>query len=804
MITSRWRAAMALVATTALVVTACTADTASDPSPTDERPTLEREGAPTLPDEVAVLGGTEEVTITGLRPRSEVHLADEDDRVLITGVADDLGQLHIGYVASDYVVQDKAVDPALPSAEGMTLPPGTYRVAVGSLDDDPAVSDDVEVLGKNHVPDAELYERQELTGVETPIIGDYPEGVSGADGFGYLEMRDGTLLSATVKFPDSNVYGQPPYPTIIEMEGYSASNPDGDPPGALLARSLGFATVAVNIRGTGCSGGVFDIFNAAQQVDAYDVVETVARQPWVEHGKVGVVGLSYSGMMAMYTGAMAPPSLAAIVPQSFTEDPWLVQWPGGVYNGGFAEQWVRQREASSAPGGSSWVDNRIDGGDATCADNLRLRSQNMDFVSFIRMLEARPDSADDRDLRELAPRIEVPTFLTGAFQDEQTGAYFTEVISRFDEAPILRVGLWSGVHADGYTAMNIIAWYEFLSLYVARQVPNLNPLVRVGLAAELASQFGVEDVTLAPDRLYDEFGDDYEAALAAYEAEDPIRVVFENGFGQDEPGEPGGTFELTLPTWPAPDADVRTWFLASDGALVDNPPADDGVDAYEHDPDAGDTTSIAVAEDGGYPQFDAIWDWDWTRFEEGRSLEYLTEPFAEDALLAGPGAVTLHMGSDAEDAAVQVSLSEVRPDGIEVLLTIGWLRLSARAEDPSATDGLFIGRTFAADDAEPIPAGELVEARVQIPSVGAPIRAGSQLMIRISTPGRDHALWKFASLHADDEVPTHRIGRGPATPSSLSLTFLPAPAIPSALAPCPALRGQACRERTAVTNRPGA
>ncbi|MDZ7734181.1 MAG: hypothetical protein U5R31_14915 [Acidimicrobiia bacterium] len=110
------------------------------------------------------------------------------------------------------------------------------------------MSGPVEVLGKDHVPDTELYERQDLVGVELPIIGDPPEGVSGEDGFQYIETRDGVRLSATVRFPDSTVYGAPPYPTVVEMEGYAASNPDSDPPGATIARSFGYATVSVNIR----------------------------------------------------------------------------------------------------------------------------------------------------------------------------------------------------------------------------------------------------------------------------------------------------------------------------------------------------------------------------------------------------------------------------------------------------------------------------------------------------------------------------------------------------------------------------
>src|SRR5690606_6481448 len=111
--------------------------------------------------------------------------------------------------------------------------------------------------------------------------------------------------------------------------------------------SFGFAYVGVNMRGTGCSGGVFDTFSPAQSADGYDIVEIVARQPWVKHGRPGLMGISYSGISQLYVAATNPPSLAAITPLSVIEDPWEQQWPGGVYNGGFTREWLASRDDES-------------------------------------------------------------------------------------------------------------------------------------------------------------------------------------------------------------------------------------------------------------------------------------------------------------------------------------------------------------------------------------------------------------------------------------------------------------------------
>ena len=56
---------------------------------------------------------------------------------------------------------------------------------------------------------------------------------------------------------------------------------------AILANLMGFTVVDVNMRGTGCSGGAYDFFEPLQNLDGYDVIETIARQPWVPTTRSG-------------------------------------------------------------------------------------------------------------------------------------------------------------------------------------------------------------------------------------------------------------------------------------------------------------------------------------------------------------------------------------------------------------------------------------------------------------------------------------------------------------------------------------
>ena len=755
--------------------------------------------------------GVEQVTVTGAQPHQPLTLWSmgrrHPKRKLLTLLADEHGQAHFAYLPAEHMVLQSGPDLDLGDLgdldRGGIVEPGRYVVRDDSGSPVPTTAP-FDVLGRDDTPDPALYDRQQLTAATPDILGSPKPGAPLAAGFNYLEMRDGVRLSAMVRLPDEAFYGPGPYPTVVEYSGYGPSNPGAEEPSSRLARAAGYATVAVNMRGTGCSGGVFDVFNPAQMADGYDVIEIVARQPWVLHHQVGMVGLSYSGIAQLYAATTRPPGLAAITPLSVIADPWLQQYPGGIYNSGFTRQWLAERDRQSSPGGTSWVRARIDGGDQFCAAHQVLRDQNPDFASFGRALDTYHPMASARDLRELVGDISVPVFLAGAFQDEQTGPQFTSMIDEFESAPQLKVGLWNGRHPDGLGPVNAMRWFEFLEFHVARRVPHLNPVVRAFAPVILADTFELQDATLEPDRWYDEFGDDYTAARAAYDAEPSVRVVYESGIGANELGEPGGTFEQAFPTWPAPQAVPTSWYLGADETLRPAPPArraEGGVDEFRFDPAAGETR---LFPNGDYPLFGRLWeDADWSQFAPGDVLSYLTVPLAEDLVVAGPGYADLWVAGDTADLDVQVTVSEVRPDGVEYLVQNGWLKLGHRKVDPERSDDLEITHPFTARAFRPLQPGKFVEARVEIPSLAHAFRAGSQLRLTISTPGRNHVTWAFESPDYGGAIPATQVAHLPGKPSHLVLAVLPDADVPVVTpAPCPSLRGMACRPYAPRENTP--
>jgi uncharacterized protein len=269
--------------------------------------------------------------------------------------------------------------------------------------------------------------------------------------------------------------------------------------------------------------------------------------------------------------------------------------------------------------------------------------------------------------------------------------------------------------------------------------------------------------------------------------------VFGRGHGTDEVGEPGGVFETTFASWPPPDAKATSWYLGNHGSLVSDPHdgGRDSVDSFAFDPAAGHTTLLS-----DYDTLAPVQNWRWTRFPRGDDLTYLTPPLAHDVTVAGEGYADLWVGANAKDADVQVTISEVRPDGVEYLVQNGWLRLGHRAVDQERSHGLDVVHSFSDGDYRPLPPrSELVEAKVQIPAMGQVFRKGSRLAVTISSPGRNHSTWTFVPPAGVGAGTRYRLGRGPGTPSAVVLPvvplhYAPRPATP---APCPGLRGQACR-----------
>ncbi|HLM16425.1 MAG TPA: CocE/NonD family hydrolase, partial [Acidimicrobiia bacterium] len=401
------------------------------------------------------------------------------EQVAVTGAA--TGSKAVLHDAGGKQVGTRTVD-ALGSTLFRDVPAGAgYVVRIGGSDAAP-----VTVLDATDTPPQTLYSGQELH-----------------DGYGYLKTRDGTMLSINVKLPGPVDRG--PYPTVVEYSGYDPANPDSTQPASRVAQLLGFATVGVNLRGTGCSGGAYNYFEQLESLDGYDTIEAVAAQPWVQGGTVGMVGISFPGITQLFVAKTQPPHLSAITPLSVLDDTYDTLYPGGIFNNGFALGWARDREADARPAtrpgqGQEWARQRIAEGDATCRDNQALRLQSANVDKAVAANAFRRGAASDA----LAPEsfvheINVPVFIAGAWQDQETGSHFANMLGNFSPDIPLKITLMNGVHQDSIGPAVLSQWIEFLDFYVAKQIPSVPVATRVIATTLLSSMFDGK-VTLAPDR----------------------------------------------------------------------------------------------------------------------------------------------------------------------------------------------------------------------------------------------------------------------------------------------------------------
>lgn len=688
--------------------------------------------------------GPGQITIVEAPPGIDVRVLDDDGTAWAEGAVDLMGSLLFRGLDS-----------------------GSYTVEIGH--NGLGTPAEVVVPGFDEPPPPEFYADQQL-----------------GEGFGYLTVRDGTTLSVNVMLPGPVEDG--PYPTVVEYSGYDPSNPDGSGVSvAPLAVALGYAWVGVNMRGSGCSGGSFDYFEPIQATDGYDAIEAVAAQPWVQGNQVGMVGISWSGISQLYVAAAQPPSLLAITPISVVDNSGLYTlYPGGILNNGFALEWARTRDQETRPFGQGWTETLISNGDAMCRANQNLRLQNPGLEAQI---VANPFYSEDvvgkTDASRVVPDITVPVFLAGAWQDEQTGGHFANMLDEFTGTEHFYASITNGMHTESLSPGIAPRWAEFLSLYVRQETPNLEVLRAI--APVLGERiWGTDDITLREDR----FGDAaFEDALALFEAEPPIEILFEQGAGGTVALAPMPNFVESFDSWPVADATTAFWYLGPDGALTGEPAgANGGETSYVADPGNVPEAYFDEATGGNIWAVDA--EFDWVAEPDDTAAGFVSEPFGEDTIVMGSGSADLWISADADDTDVEVTVSEVRAEGTEVLIQSGWLRASHRALDEAPSTELHPVHTHLEEDAEPLPAGELVPIRVDIFPFAHPFREGSQLRVTVDAPGGNRQIWLWDTI-SDGETVT--IAHDADHPSRIVLSTLTGIDIPDEYPACGALRGQPCR-----------
>ncbi len=548
---------------------------------------------------------------------------------------------------------------------------------------------------------------------------------------GYLDLPDGTGLRYTLVLPP----GDGPFPIVLQYSGYNPGNDAYDRSFGILGPELlsrGIGVIGVNLRGSGCSEGTFSPFSLGWGSDGAAVVDWIADQPWSD-GNVAMSGSSFPAITSYVTAAERPEALRAIAPIVPLADLYRdVAYPGGIFNASFAEAWTLIQKY-----GTLFAQQEIAEGDTRCAAAVPTQNDPTDLTGVQAATNPYVDSLD-RYTGFLSPEvlshIDVPVLTQTAWQDEQLGSRPLYAIEHLPEDATWVVAT-NGTHG-GFTSN---PWFSDLV------VDFLEHFLRGG----------------APD------GFDVPPVQVAREVRD------DESFADVVPYD----------AWPPPTT-VETLAAQPDGTLALEPAAADATLDYRY-PQPAPSWFVHIAEPRVHDENYKV------PVPPGGAVTFTTPPLAEDLEILGPASLDLWLSSTADDTDVQVSLTEVRPDGEELYVQRGWLRASHRAEVDGLSTATRPWHPHTEASVTPLVPGEVTPLRVEVWPVGHVFRAGSSLRVSIEAPV---GFTGFRQLAIDPTPATNTVHVGPDTPTRLRFHRVPGGTAPTRELPaCDSLANQPCR-----------
>mgnify|MGYP001262296907 CR=1 FL=1 len=320
----------------------------------------------------------------------------------------------------------------------------------------------------------------------------------------FITMRDGVRLAVSVTLPadESGQAAAGPFPVILVQTSYNlvmgqfVSAIGGADP--YMTRH-GYATVIVDVRGTGNSGGTWAAFGEDEQGDYAEVVDWVVSQPW-SNDRIGLYGVSYLGITSVLTAAQQHPAVKAAFPIVPIGDGYRdIVFTGGQVNPTFIPIWMG---LVTGLGIFDFAALQADPamGVQTLVEHLLGAVLGFQVPTILKALLGEENTVYDGDFWrvrspiEQAASIKVPTFVVGGLHDlfQRSEPMWFERLK--DRVPTkLLIGPWShiaaagvpddGLPADGVPAMNhiLLHWFD---QYVkgldvgADKIPNVTQYVK--------------------------------------------------------------------------------------------------------------------------------------------------------------------------------------------------------------------------------------------------------------------------------------------------------------------------------------
>jgi putative CocE/NonD family hydrolase len=567
----------------------------------------------------------------------------------------------------------------------------------------------------------------------------------------YVPVADGTEIAVTVYYPKG--FKDDPsrqWPALFGLDGYGGALQPND--GTFLSSDK-YVVAYASVRGTGCSGGKFDLFSKQSAQDGRFLIEDwLVEQPW-SNGRVGIYGHSYAGLMGFLVAATRPPHVEGIAVSGLIDDFYRgILYPGGVPNSGFPIAWG----AALRPFTEAQGNLQAQLTDEHCRANFA-EHQGSDYVpppdlavgAYVEMQAGDETWAMQHALINQVGGIDAPIQIGQQYQDEQTGPRGGHVLFAAIHGLPKRLVMSNGRHNPNDPTRTKAAW---LDCWV------------------IDRGHGCGDVTDPDKRVLIHF-DTRIADSGAQVRQAPYRTA----------------------DWPAPETRWERYFLRTDGRLDAHDPGAVGAVAYATTSTdqrltvnaglAAEDQNAGPATEGGAPN-QAVW----------------TLPVEQTTALAGPIDLTLWARLTSVDTDFFVDLVDKAPDGTLFYLQRGLLRASFRAVDEARSERVAHGphkgevyRPFHpfVDPVNVTPT-QPVKFEIEVFPVGQVLRKGHELVVRVHAPPLNDPLSTYT--YPPEQAPgVVQILQDADHRSSILLPFLPElPAFDPAEPACGKVSGQVC------------
>lgn len=523
--------------------------------------------------------------------------------------------------------------------------------------------------------------------------------------FTYVPMPDGVRIAVNVVFPDG-CGATKQCPVLFNMDGYggAGNHDDGE-----FDNTTTYIVVYASVRGSGCSGGTFDLFSPQIAADGRSIIDDwVPSQPWGHYGTVGIFGHSYSALTGLAVAEAQPPAgktdnLGAVAVSGLVDDLYRGEvYMGGIQNPGFPVAWGQAIRPES-----EFADNSSNlSKDSECRQH-QVDHQGSDAVyspqngvGIYANFEATDDSwLIQHSLFRHLDRVDQPTWIAQQYQDEQTGP---------------RGGIWLWEHLNN------------------------------GVPKRLMATNGTHDTN---DRFDADRANWLDCWLVLHgtgcknDTADPakrVHLYFETTGSMDDTSTQVLRPPYVTSDYPAPETDWQRDFLRADGTLAAGDPGADGSVAY-----ASTTQGRQSTNDVGFGVSDGNQGIGRVTLKDGPDQAVWTRPFDQATAIAGPIDLTLWATSTAPDTDLFVDVMDRdTATGDLTYVQRGLLRASFRATDDTKADrvasGPLAGTVYRPYHpfvgSQLLTPGQAYRYDIEIYPLGHVFRAGHELVLAVHAP----------------------------------------------------------------------